>query len=114
MWRLPEATLDGGRTVVPQEGFEPPTLRRSISSRQAGRLAIEGRSCHSIPMSISTHPYTLEVAPCEKPAGHFRWEIRKQGKLFQRSDKPHRSEGEAWKRGNAEVERLLSPALDFR
>jgi hypothetical protein len=29
---------------------------------------------------------TLDVEPCDKPAGHFRWTIRERGKLRQRSD----------------------------
>ncbi len=52
-----------------------------------------------------TYPYTLEVLPCEKPAGHFQWAIRKNGKLVERSDRPHPSERSARERGHAALER---------
>jgi hypothetical protein len=54
-----------------------------------------------------TYPYTLEVTPSEKPAGHFRWAIRQHGKLLQRSDRSHPSEEAARKNGLAEIERKL-------
>jgi hypothetical protein len=55
----------------------------------------------------TTYPYSLEVSPCEKPAGHFSWAIRERGKLIQRSDRPHPSEQKAREKGQAELERLF-------
>jgi hypothetical protein len=53
-------------------------------------------------------PYALDVLPCDTPAGHFRWTIRKHGKLLQRSDRSHFSEQAALKNGRAELERVAS------
>jgi hypothetical protein len=63
-------------------------------------------------MNDNTHPYTLEVIPAEKPAGHFHWVIRKHGKLLQRSDRPSVTEAEARKRGMAEIEKMLHAAMN--
>jgi hypothetical protein len=52
-----------------------------------------------------TYPYTLEALPCDKRAGHFRWVIRKHGKLIERSDKPYFSERAARKQAQAALER---------
>ncbi len=52
-----------------------------------------------------TYPYSLAVLPCEKPAGHFQWVIRKHGKLIERSDRAHPSERSARERGQAALER---------
>ncbi len=52
------------------------------------------------------YPYTLDVEPCDKPAGQFRWMIRNRGKLLQRSDRLHPSEEAALKSGRAELERV--------
>ena len=54
-----------------------------------------------------TYPYALEVLPCEKPAGHFQWAIRKHGKLVERSDRAHPSEHSARESGQAALERQL-------
>ena len=54
-----------------------------------------------------TYPYTLAVLPCEKPAGHFQWAIRKHGKLVERSDRPHPSERSPRERGQAALERQV-------
>jgi hypothetical protein len=54
-----------------------------------------------------TYPYTLEITPATKPAGHFQWAIRRHGKLLQRSDRPSVTEAEARKRGRAQIEKLL-------
>jgi hypothetical protein len=53
-------------------------------------------------------PYTLDVQPCDRPAGHFRWTIREHGKLLQRSDRSHFPEQAALKNGRAELERVAS------
>ena len=58
-------------------------------------------------MNDNTHPYTLEILPVEKPAGHFLWAIRKNGKLLQRSGQPQATESDARKRGMAEIERIF-------
>ena len=55
----------------------------------------------------ATYPYTLEVGPAKRPAGHFLFAIRHQGKLLQRSDRSYPTEEEAQKRGLAEIEKLL-------
>ena len=52
-----------------------------------------------------TYPYTLEVQPCDKPAGHFRWAIRKHGRLVERSDRPYPSGQSAREKGQAALER---------
>jgi hypothetical protein len=54
-----------------------------------------------------TYPYSLEIAPCEKPGGHFRWTIRERGKLLQRSDRVFASEQIAREKGEAELARLF-------
>jgi len=53
-------------------------------------------------------PYTLEIAACERPAGHFTWAIRKNGKLFQRADRVQTTEEAAERNGLAALEKLLS------
>ncbi len=71
-------------------------------------LVARVRACHKPRMSTdTTYPYSLEVSPCEKPAGHFSWAIRERGKLIQRSDRPHPSEQKAREKGQAELERLF-------
>ena len=52
-----------------------------------------------------THPYTVDIVPCEKPAGHFRWAIRRSGKLIERSDRPHYSEQSARERAEEAIQR---------
>jgi hypothetical protein len=55
----------------------------------------------------ATRPFTLEVLPSEKPAGHFHWVIRKNGKLAERSDRSYPSEKAARERGEAALERAV-------
>jgi hypothetical protein len=57
--------------------------------------------------TTQTYPYSLEVFPATKPAGHFQWTIRERGRLVQRSDRPHVSEEKARENGQAELERLF-------
>jgi hypothetical protein len=52
-----------------------------------------------------TYPYTLEVLPTEKRAGHFQWAIRKHGNLIERSDRAYPSERSAREQGQAALER---------
>ncbi len=54
-----------------------------------------------------TYPFSLEIHPCEKPAGHFGWAIRKHGKLLERSDRAHQSERSARERAEAALERQI-------
>src|SRR3954453_4270449 len=62
-----------------------PQVRLTVSSHIPGMSDDNG-----------TYPYTLAVLPCEKPAGHFQWVIRKHGKLVERverSDRAHPPNG---------------------
>ncbi|MFE1599861.1 hypothetical protein [Methylobacterium sp. ID0610] len=52
-------------------------------------------------------PYTIEISPIAKPAGQFQWAIRKNGKLVERSDRPHPTEAKAEASALAAVERSL-------
>ena len=52
-----------------------------------------------------THPYTLGALPCDTPAGHFRWVIRKHGKLTEKSNGPYPSEQFVEEKGQAALER---------
>lgn len=65
-------------------------------------------------MTNGTYPYTLDIVPNPRLAGHFDWIIRKHGKLLQRSDRPQRSEAEARKAGEKEVERQFADAQTTR
>lgn len=65
-------------------------------------------------MSNDTHPYTLDVIPNPRMAGYFDWVIRKNGKLIQRSDRVQRSEAEARKAGEKEIERQFQDAQSAR
>lgn len=72
---------------------------------------------HDITRAMSenpTHPYTLEVQASERPAGTFQWAIRKHGKLVQRSDRTLRSEADAQKSGEKEIERLFTDVQTTR
>lgn len=57
--------------------------------------------------STSTYPYTLEVEPNPRAAGTWQWEIRKHGKLIQRSDRAQVSEAKARAQGSETIEKLL-------
>jgi hypothetical protein len=56
----------------------------------------------------SAYPYTLDIQPCDRPVGHFRWIIRERGKLLQRSDRAHHSEEAALKSGRSELARIAA------
>ncbi|MHC2106460.1 hypothetical protein [Methylobacterium sp. CM6246] len=58
------------------------------------------------------HPYSIEVSPLPKPEGHFQWAIRRSGKLIERSDRAHRSEGKAYESAMEAIERSLKPGAD--
>ena len=54
-----------------------------------------------------TRPYSLEIRPPAAPGGSFKWTIRKDGKLFQRSDRHHPTEEKARAHAEGEIEKLL-------
>jgi hypothetical protein len=58
------------------------------------------------------HPYTLEVFPAER-ANHFRWAIRLNGKLLERSDRAFPSEEAARTHGAAALERTQKELRDL-
>ncbi|WP_128562748.1 hypothetical protein [Methylobacterium crusticola] len=51
------------------------------------------------------HPYTIEVSPLPKPAGHYQWAVRRSGRLVERSDRPHPTQAKAEASAIAAVER---------
>jgi hypothetical protein len=55
----------------------------------------------------ATYPYTLDIQPCDKPAGHFLWAIRERGKLVERAMRPSESAEEAERSGLKAIERML-------
>ena len=55
-----------------------------------------------------THPYSLEVTSIPKAEGHWQWSIRKNDKLYQRSDRKHASEARAMEDGMATIQKLLT------
>ncbi|WP_425463346.1 hypothetical protein [Methylobacterium terricola] len=55
-------------------------------------------------------PYTIEISPITKPAGQFQWAIRRNGKLIERSDRPHPTEAKAEASALAAVERSMHSA----
>lgn len=65
---------------------------------------------HKGRMSNETYPYSLDIVPAERPAGHFHWAIRRHGKLIERSDRPLPSEEAARKKGEAGIERQFANA----
>ena len=66
----------------------------------------------------ATCPYALTISPSERLAGHFDWTIRRDGKLVERSDRPHPSERSARESGQTSLERQLrddrEPKRGFR
>jgi hypothetical protein len=58
-----------------------------------------------MPMTDVPYPYTVQVLPSAKPAGHFDWMIRKHGKLVERSDRPQTSQEAARKRAISAIDR---------
>ena len=57
-------------------------------------------------------PYEIEVHPLEKPAGSYGWMLRKNGKLYERSDRGHTTEDKAWASALKALEGYLSPKAD--
>ena len=55
----------------------------------------------------TTHPYSLEIRSPTQPGGSYQWTIRKNGKLFQRSDRHHPTHDKARAHAEGEIERLL-------
>ena len=56
-----------------------------------------------------TSRYTLDIQPSPTSAASFQWSIRDRGKLIQRSDRLLRTEADARKKGQEELERILHP-----
>jgi len=126
----PTGTHYGGQAVLTKRwsralsGHDTPATKDEPCEAEAGsrwslaiRTTLVGRAdaCHIAVMSTErTYPYSLEISPCERPAGHFQWVIRKHGKLIQRSDRLHPSEGQARKNGQSELERLFLSSRDGR
>lgn len=54
------------------------------------------------------HPYTLEIIRDQTEAPSFRWVIRKNNQLNQRSDRGFPGELKARESGIAQIEKLLS------
>ncbi len=59
-------------------------------------------------------PYTIEISPISKPAGQFQWAIRRNGKLVERSDRPHPTEAKAEASALAAVERSMHSSASGR
>ncbi|WP_425350038.1 hypothetical protein [Methylobacterium tarhaniae] len=69
------------------------------------------RSPYMVGMADNTStPYTIEISPITKPAGQFQWAIRRNGKLIERSDRPHPTEAKAEASALAAVERSMHSA----
>ncbi|GLS43845.1 hypothetical protein GCM10007884_18300 [Methylobacterium brachythecii] len=83
---------------------------RSLATEICGSAVAEaGSAPYILTMSNnSANPYTLEIAACERPAGHFTWAIRRHGKLFQRADRLQTTEEAAERSGLAAIEKLLN------
>lgn len=54
------------------------------------------------------HPYSLEISQVTGKVTSYRWAIRKNGKLAQRSDRHLASEAKARESGEAQIEKLLA------
>lgn len=63
------------------------------------------RACMNNESDNKNHPFTLDITPAQRTAGHFEWAIRKHGKLVERSDRPQSSERSAREKGQAALER---------
>jgi hypothetical protein len=73
------------------------------------------RLCHIGRMNNpATYPYSLEVQPCDKPAGHFLWTIREDGRLLERAMRAVPTREEAENTGMKAVERMLQGASQPR
>ena len=55
-----------------------------------------------------TYPYTLDVQPSAGSDRDFQWTIRKNGKVYQRSDRKYPSEAKAREQGLEVIEKLLT------
>lgn len=54
------------------------------------------------------HLFTVEIRPSRDVVGAYTWAIRDHGKLYGRSDRPHRSEAEARAAAENELARLVA------
>lgn len=112
----PTCEVAGGTTYPIRSRSQRTTRPLWLGNHRAiTALAREARACHKFSMNTEPmYPYSLEVFPCEKPAGHFQWAIRERGRLIQRSDRLHPSEPQAREKGQAELERLFFGGRDRR
>ncbi len=87
------------------------------AARRAGDGRVEKRA-HLLYMSgmadNTSTPFTIEISPITKPAGQFQWAIRRNGKLIERSDRPHPTEAKAEASALAAVERSMHSASSGR
>ncbi|WMT70966.1 hypothetical protein [Bradyrhizobium sp. Ash2021] len=58
-------------------------------------------------MAQSPQPYDLVTRPCTIHAGHFRWDIRENGRPIQSSMESFATEQEAHADGRHELEKLI-------
>lgn len=71
--------------------------------------------CDTLVMSNDVpHPYSVTVEPLAKPAGHFGWALRKNGKLAERSDRAFTSEDKAFSNAMNALERDQKPGFGSR
>ena len=90
----------GGSTMTTKEGKRA-RAHRSFNAEAA-----------NVGGAMSTRKparYTLEVEPSKRSPGTCEWTIRERGKVLQRSNRVHRSEGGARRHGEQELERVLDP-----
>ena len=67
-------------------------------------------SCDTVCMTTSmpnTHPFVLEVRLVPNSTTRWNWTILRHGKVYQRSDRKHRSEADAREDGLEVIEGLL-------
>jgi hypothetical protein len=75
----------------------------------SGRIGAAASATDMVDMSAhGRHLFTLEIRPSRDLAGAYTWAIRDHGKLYRRSDWPHRSEIEARAAAQTELARLLA------
>lgn len=57
-------------------------------------------------------PFSVEIHKLDKPAGSFGWMLRKDGKLMERSDRPHTSQDRARESVMKALNGYLNPKPD--
>lgn len=87
------------------------------AARRSGgrRVEIRARLPYIGVMADNTStPFTIEISPITKPAGQYQWAIRRNGKLIERSDRPHPTEAKAEASALAAVERSMHSSSSGR